>query len=334
MKSSELAGIIGAELFGADAEITNISPIDNIKEGGLVPLLSKNIPSEVFDSQAAAFLVGADFDRTRDVPYIVCADAELALVAAVDTLYPPVRRPEGVHANADVCDSAVLGENVSVGSLAYVGENSKIGEGTQIYPSVFIGDNVTLGTDCVIYPNVSIYDGCTLGDRVIIHSGTVIGSDGFGYYQKNGTNVKIRHIGSVIIGNDVEIGSNSCVDKGKFSDTIIGDGTKIDNLVQVAHNVVLGRHNIMAGQSAISGSSKTGDYVIMGGRAAVADHVDICGKVMIAGNCGVISDIDKPGIYAGFPHNNRKAWLREVAILRDMPNVIKRIKELEKKKDD
>jgi len=334
MKASELAAAIGAEFIGDDSDILHISPLDKITEGGLVPLLGKNIPEDVYSSCAAAFLTAKGADVSRGGTYILADDAELALIAAVNALYPPVRRAAGIHQSACVCDSAILGEDVSVGAFAYIGSKSSVGERTQILPGAVIGENVTIGADCIIYANVSIYDGCTLGDRVIIHSGTVIGSDGFGYYQKMGQNVKIPHVCSVVLGNDVEIGSNSCVDRGKFSDTVIGDGTKIDNLVQVAHNVVIGKHCILAGQSAVSGSSTMGDYVMMGGRAGLVDHVNICSKVMLAGGCGVMTDIDKPGIYAGSPHTTRKGWLREVALIRDLPNIIKRINEIERKIND
>lgn len=334
MKASELAGIIGAELIGSDTEITCISPFEDINEGGLVPLLGKNIPEEVLSSCAAGFLAGKNTDTSNAGTYLLADDPELALVAAVRALYPEKKKADGVHPSACVCDSAILAEDVSVGAFAYVGSGVSIGRGTVIYPGAVVGDGASVGADCIIYANVSIYDGCTLGDRVIIHSGTVIGSDGFGYYQKQGRNVKIPHVGSVVIENDVEIGSNSCVDKGKFSDTVIGEGTKIDNQVQVAHNVVLGKHNIMAGQAAISGSSSTGDYVIMGGRVGVADHVKICSKVMFGANSGVMSDIEKPGIYAGIPVTTRKSWMREVAHTRDLPNIVKRLTELERKIND
>lgn len=333
MKASELAEIIGAELIGEDSDITVVAPIDNIVQSSLVPLLEKNIPDEVYSSPASAFLVKHGADTSNGGTYIACDDAELALVAAINALYPPKKRPAGVHANAFVSDSAILSEDVSVGAFAVVGDGAQLGRGTQIYPNAVIGDGARLGEDCIIYSNVSIYDGCTLGDRVIVHSGSVIGADGFGYYQKKGQNVKIPHVGSVVLENDVEIGACSCVDKGKFSDTVVGEGTKIDNQVQVAHNVTLGKHNILCGQAAIAGSTSTGDYVFMGARAGLVDHVNVCSKTMIAGGCGVMSSIDKPGVYAGLPHTTRKSWLREVALTRDLPNIVKRISELEKKND-
>ena len=331
MKASALAELLCAELVGADCEITHISPLDNITTGGLVPLLDRKIPEEVYSSDASAFLVKADADTSRGGTYIVASDAELGLVAAINALYPPKKKLAGVHPNASVAETATIGEDASIGALACVGENASIGKGSQVLPGAVLGDNVKIGEDCIIYSNVSIYDNCTLGDRVIIHSGSVIGADGFGYYQKMGQNIKIPHVGSVVLGDDVEIGSNTCIDKGKFSDTIIGNGTKVDNQVQIAHNVVIGKSCILTGQCAIAGSSELGDYVMMGARSGVIDHVKVCSKTMIAGGCGVMTDIEKPGVYGGQPHTTRKSWMREVALIRDLPNIVKRITELEKK---
>jgi len=334
MKASELALKINAELSGEDTEITCISPIEDIAEGSLTALLGKDISEDVYSSFASAFLIKKGSELRQDKTYLAADDPELALVSAINALYPPKRKPAGVHPSACVSASAILKENVSVGANAYIGEEAEIGEGTQVYPGAVVGDGVKTGKDCIIYANVTIYDGCTLGDRVIIHSGSVIGSDGFGYYQKNGTNVKIPHIGSVVLEDDVEIGSNTSVDRGKFSDTVIGTGTKIDNLVQIAHNIKVGRHCIMAGQTGIAGSTTIGDYVMMGGRVGVGDHINICSKVMLAGYSGVMSDIEKPGIYAGAPLNTRKGWMREVALVRSLPEIVKRITELEKKIND
>jgi len=245
MKAGELSEILGAELAGGDCELTCISSVENISEGSLVPLLDK-VDEDVYGSSAAAFLAKKGADTSSGKTFILADDPELALVGAINALYPQVKRSEGVHPSAFVEDSALLKDGVFVGAKAYVGSGVEIGRNSQIYPGVYIGDNVLLGENCVIYANASIYEGCTLGDGVVIHSGAVIGSDGFGYYQKNGQNIKIPHVASVVIQDDVEIGANSCVDRGKFEDTVIGEGTKIDNLVQIAHNVRLGKHNILA----------------------------------------------------------------------------------------
>lgn len=331
MKASELAKLIGAELIGDDCDVASISSIENITVGSLVPLLDRKIADEVFESGAGVYLAKTGFDTSKGGTYLLAEDAEMALVAAVNALYPPKVELAGVHKSAFVAESASIGKEASVGAQVYVGENAKIGEKTKVYPGAYIGDDVTIGKDCIIYANVSIYDGCTIGDRVIIHSGTVVGADGFGYYQRKGENIKIPHIGSVVLEDDVEIGANSCVDRGKFDNTIVGAGTKIDNQVQVAHNVKLGKNCILVGQAAISGSCELGDNVMVGARAGLADHVKICSRTMLAAGCGVMSNIDKPGIYGGLPHNTRKSWMREVALIRQLPEIVNRIAELEKK---
>lgn len=331
MKLSEIASALGLEFKGADTEIKKICSYEEIEGGALVPLLGKNMPEGIFESEAAAFLVKKGTEPGNGSSFLLAEDAETALVDALKLLYPVNHPKPGVHKSAFVSESAVVGRDVFIGAFAFIGENCVIGDGCVIYNNVSIADGVTLGKDCVIYPNASIYSGSRLLDRVMIHSGSVIGADGFGYYQKKGAHVKIPHIGGVLLGSDVEIGANSCVDRGKFSETVIGEGTKIDNLVQVGHNCKMGRGCIMAGQSALAGSTTLGDYVIMGARSGIADHLSIASGTILAGGCGVISDIDKPGIYAGIPHTTRKAWLRETLLTRSLPELVKRVEELERK---
>jgi len=333
VKISEIAKILDVEFSGADVDVSSVSPIDDIAEGSIVPVFGKEFPEGLASSPAGAFLAKEGAELPDGVSAIISPDPEIALITVMKTLHPEAKKAIGIHPKAFVADSAKLGESVSVGAGAYVGEDCVVGDNTVIYPNAYIGDGASLGDDCLIYANTTIYDGCTLKDRVIVHSNSAIGSDGFGYYQRKGQNIKIPHIGSVVLEDDVEIGSNTSVDKGKFSDTVIGRGTKIDNLVQVAHNVIIGENCIMAGQSAIAGSSTVGDNVMFGGRAAAKDHVHICSKTILGGGCSVISNIEKPGIYAGFPHNSRKSWMREMALVRDLPEIVKRIAKLEKEND-
>ncbi|MGE4317690.1 MAG: UDP-3-O-(3-hydroxymyristoyl)glucosamine N-acyltransferase [Deferribacterales bacterium] len=334
MKSSEIASKLGLTLKGADAEVLKVCSYEDIQKGAIVPLFDKNIPEDVYGSDASVFLMKTGSEPDNGRTYLLADDAETALVSVINLLYPKKSAPAGVHPSAFVADSAELGEGVSIGAFAYIGENAVIGSGSVIHNNVSIADGVVLGKDCEIFPNVSIYSGTRTGDRVMIHSGTVIGADGFGYYFKKGVHVKIPHIGGVYLGNDVEIGSNTCVDRGKFSDTVLGDGTKIDNQVQIAHNCVLGRGCIMAGHAALAGSTTMGDYVIMGARAGSAGHVKICSETILAAQCGVISDIEKPGIYAGAPHTARKSWMREQVLIRKLPDFVKRIEDIERKLKD
>ncbi len=334
MKASVLAEKIGGRLIGADTEVSCVSSFEDIRKGALVPLLVKELPDGVLDSDAAAFLIKTGEKAAEDKTCIEADDPEMALVAALGVLYPQPEREAGIHLKACVAETAEIGQNVFIDAFAYVGENCRIGDNCIIHANVNIADGVVLDEGCEIFPNVSLYSGTKLGKRVMIHSGSVIGADGFGYYQRGGKNVKIPHVGGVMLCDDVEIGANSCVDRGKFSDTVIGEGSKIDNQCMVGHNCVLGKGCIMAGQAALAGSTTLGDYVVMGARSGAADHLKICSKTMLAGQCGVISDIEKPGIYAGFPHTTRKGWLREILLLRSLPETVKRIDEIERKLND
>lgn len=325
-----MASALELELKGADVEIKKICSYEEIEGGALVPLLGKDMPEGIFASSDSAFLMKKGTEPNNDCSFLLADDAETALVNALNLLYPAGHPKAGIHPSAYVSETAAIGYGVFIGAFAFIGEGCVIGDGCVVYNNVSIADGVTLGKDCVIYPNVSIYSGSKLMDRVIIHSGSVIGADGFGYYQKKGVHVKIPHIGGVLLGNDVEIGANSCVDRGKFSDTLIDDGTKIDNQVQVAHNCKLGKGVIMCGQAAMGGSTTLGDYVVMGARSGISDHVNIASGTILAGQCGVISDIEKPGIYAGAPHTTRKAWLREILLVRSLPELVKRVEELER----
>lgn len=335
MKASEIASRLGLRLKGSDTEVMTVCSYENIKEGALVPLLGKLTSGDVFSSSAAAFLMKNGTEPDSGRTFLLADDPEMAVVGALELLHPKKKPAAGIHPMACVAPDAKIGGNVSIGAFSYVGSGCVIGDGCIIHNNVSISDGAVLGKDCEIYPNATVYGTAVLKDRVTLHSGSVIGADGFGYYPRNGVHVKIPHIGGVILENDVEIGANSCVDRGKFDATVIGEGTKIDNQCMVGHNCVLGRGCIMAGQAALAGSTTLGDYVVMGARSGASDHVKIAPKTMLAGQCGVISDIDKPGIYAGFPHTGRKAWAREQALVRDLPEIVKRITDIERKlKDD
>jgi UDP-3-O-[3-hydroxymyristoyl] glucosamine N-acyltransferase len=194
---------------------------------------------------------------------------------------------------------------------------------------VFIGGGTKVGADCLIYPNVTIREGVTIGDRVIIHPGTVIGSDGFGFLQHEGRHHKIPQIGTVVIEDDVELGANVTVDRATFGTTIIRRGTKIDNLVQIAHNVEIGEHNIIVAQVGIAGSSRTGHHVVFGGQAGVADHMTVGNQVMVAARCGISRDVGDGEIVAGFPALPHKAWLRSMGALAKLPELRQQLRDIE-----
>jgi UDP-3-O-[3-hydroxymyristoyl] glucosamine N-acyltransferase len=248
----------------------------------------------------------------------------LEIFAPRPNVYP------GVHPSAIVAASARVDPAASVGALAYVGENAVLGEEVIVYPMAYVGDHVTIGRGSVIHPHVYLGDRVTLGARVTIHAGASIGGDGFGYIQEKGRHRKIPQIGTVIIGDDVEVGANATVDRATVSATKIGRGTKIDDHVHVAHNVVIGEDCLICGQVGISGSARIGDRVVMAGQVGVNDHITIGSDIVIAGQAGVFGDLPEPGYYSGYPAKPHNQSLRVLAATQKLPEVVKRLRALEK----
>jgi len=240
---------------------------------------------------------------------------------------------EGIDVHTHLGKGATHGSNFYLGAFSYVGENVKIGNNVKIYPNSFIGDNAELGDNTIIYPNVSIYHDCKLGCNCIIHSGAVIGADGFGFApQPDGTYKKIPQTGNVVIGNNVEVGANTCIDRAVIGSTVIKDGVKLDNLIQVAHNVELGENTVIAAQAGISGSSRFGKNVMIGGQAGITGHLTIADGVKIQAQAAVIRDVTEPnkGI-SGAPAIDAREHYRILASMKVLPQLIQRVKDLEKK---
>jgi UDP-3-O-[3-hydroxymyristoyl] glucosamine N-acyltransferase len=238
---------------------------------------------------------------------------------------------EGIHQYAEIHLGAHLGKDVSIGAFAVVGANVSIGDKTVIGPGSVILEGSRVGNGCLFYPRVTIMDGCTIGDRVILHSGVVIGSDGFGFVPHGDHYYKIPQIGTVTIHDDVEIGANSCVDRAAFGATIVGKGTKIDNLVQIAHNVHIGENSVIASQVGISGSTSIGNWVKMGGQAGFAGHIKVGDKASIGGQAGVTKDVPSGETISGYPAMNHMLAMRLEAAMRSLPDLIKKVKAQEKK---
>jgi len=229
---------------------------------------------------------------------------------------------------ARVDATAVLGERVAIAPFVFIGRRVRIGAGSVIHPGVYIGDDTTLGEQCEIHPNVTIRERVTLGNRVIIHAGSVLGTDGFGYRWDGQKQAKIPQIGTVIIEDDVEIGSCTCIDRAKFSTTRVGRGAKIDNLVQIGHNVQIGPHCILAGQVGVAGTAKLGVGVVVGGQSSIRDHITVGDGAMVAGASGVTEDIAPRSIYSGTPALPHRQSLREQKALRRLPDLQAQIQAL------
>jgi UDP-3-O-[3-hydroxymyristoyl] glucosamine N-acyltransferase len=228
-----------------------------------------------------------------------------------------------------VAASAVIGEGVRVGPNVVIGERATVGRGTVLHAGVYIGDDTAVGDDCEFFPHVVLRERLTIGSRVVIHAGSVLGTDGFGYRWDGTQHAKVPQIGTIIVGDDVEIGSCVCIDRAKFSATRIGRGTKIDNLVQIGHNVEVGEHCIIVGQAGLAGSAKLGRGVVLGGQVAVRDHITIGDGAMAAATSGIAEDVPPKTIVSGTPALPHRQSLREQAALRDLPDLRNRVKQLQ-----
>lgn len=333
MKLREVCQIIGGLLHGdPDFEVEGIKEPQEAGVSDLVFLYHPRFVATVQNSLALAVVVKKDFQGELSGKHCIFVDnPRYAFIRLVPYFFASPSLPRGVHPQALVHPQAILRENVSIGAFSVVEGGALIGEGTVIYPQVYVGENVVIGRDCLIYPQVVIRENCVLGDRVILHSGVVIGADGFGYEWHERRYVKIPHVGRVVIEDDVEIGANATVDRATLGTTRIGQGSKIDNLVTVAHNVSVGRHVVIAAQSGIAGSSRVGDRVVMGGQSGVMDHCDVPEGVQIAGRAGVISKVEKGSVVSGFPAQDHHKELRERALVRKLPEMWQKLKDIEEK---
>lgn len=328
MKLREIAGLIGAELTGSpDIEIKGAAGISDAKDGDITFLATAKLVSECIESKASAVIVKELVPEIKK-PQLKVSNPQYAFARLLEHFYVKPFIASGISEGAYVSEKAKIGKDVSVYPLAFVSDSVSIGDRTVIYPGVFIGENSSVGDECIIYPNVTIRENVKIGSRVIIHSGAVIGSDGFGYVMEKGIHYKIPQVGGVIIGDSVEIGANVTIDRATTGNTIIGKGTKIDNLVQIAHNVKVGENSIVVAQVGVAGSTEIGNYVVLGGQVGVADHTKIDDGVMVGAQSGAMGHVKK-GIYSGSPMIPHRDWLKSIVIFAKLPELSKRIKELE-----
>lgn len=328
MKLGDIARLLGGEVLGdTELEITGVSGAEDAREGDITFAVSKKMAALASRGRAACIMVKEALPDAGKAQLKV-DDPHYAFAILLGHFYSKQRGPAGVSGLAFVAEGASLAEGVSVQAFAYVSEKVSIGKGSVICPGVFLGDGVRVGEGCVIHPNVVVREQVNIGDRVIIHAGSVIGSDGFGYIQRGGTHHKVPQVGSVTIGDDVEIGANVTIDRATTGVTVIGRGTKIDNLVQVGHNVKVGENSILVAQAGIAGSSVIGNSVVLAGQVGISDHVKIENGTVIGAQSGVMSDLSR-GLYAGSPAMPHREWLKAVSLFSRLPELSKRIQALE-----
>ena len=324
----EIADLVGGTVHGdAETEIHTVGSLDRASVGALAYAEDKYL-KDVPESRASCVLVPSGSFPGRTV--IVVNRPRVAFAHAAQWLIPSERPFEGIHPSAIVSEAATLGADVAVGAWTCVENGAQIGDGTVIYPGCYIGRDCRIGADCVVYPRVVLYAGVELGDRVVLHAGTVLGADGFGFVFDGTRQVKIPQIGHLEVGSDVEIGANSCIDRGALDETVVGEGTKIDNLCQIAHNVQVGANAVISAQTGIAGSSRIGSHATIGGQVGIADYCRIDDHAVVGAQCGVPSRKRVPAgeVYWGTPARPLRNVKQQQAHLSRLPKLAEEVKRL------
>jgi UDP-3-O-[3-hydroxymyristoyl] glucosamine N-acyltransferase len=334
MTLAELASLAGSELpqGSPQLEVTGVASLLEAREGDVTFFANPRYLSQLRSTRAAVAIVPEDFSGTA-APFLIRSANPSAAFAAVVAAFAPADLvpPAGVHSSATVDPAAILGEGVSVGPGAVLEEGVLVGEGSVVGAGCLIGHGVRIGKACVLHPGVVIRERCLIGDRVILQPGTVIGSCGFGYEFQGGRHVKIPQTGIVEIGDDVEIGANTTIDRARFGRTVIGEGSKIDNLVQIAHNVQIGPHTVICAQAGISGSTRIGAYVTLAGQVGLAGHLEIGEKAVLAAKAGVSKNVPPGAMLVGAPAKPMKEFKETQFHISQLAKLSARVKELERR---
>lgn len=334
---SELARLVDGDIVrgGPDLLIEGIAALDEAGAAELSFLGNEKYRAQYLATRAGAVIVPRGVTEGPETSALIAADnpsfafglAVKHFVAATARVFTP-----GIHPRAIVDESAKLDPaKVRIHAGAVVMAGAEIGDGSEVGPNTVVGEDVKVGRDCLIYANVTIRERCLVGDRVILQPGVVIGSDGYGYEVVEGRHVKVDQVGIVEVQDDVEIGANTTIDRARFGRTVIGQGTKVDNLVQIAHNVQIGKHCLLVSQSGVAGSSRTGDYVVIAAQAGVGGHVKIGAKSVLAARAGATADLEGGKTYSGHPARPHMEEQRSRALIRQLPKLAERVKALEKR---
>ncbi len=328
-----IAALLGGEVVGdANASIYTVSSIDGGKEGGLAYLSNPRFESCLYTTKCSVVLVERDFEPKEEVKAtLVKVDNVNACVLRLLDMYNAMKpQKKGISKMASISEKATIGENCYIGDFAVVEAGAVIGDGAKIYPQCYIGDNVKIGAGTKLYPGVKIYEGCSVGANCILHAGVVIGADGFGFAPNaEGGFDKIPQLGNVIIGDNVEIGANSCIDRAKTDSTIIGNGVKLDNLIQIGHNVIIGANTVSSAQTGIAGTTKVGANCFIAGQVGIADHVTIGDRVKIGAQSGIDKDVSDGEIRFGSPALAGINFHRSFAVFKELPELRRRVMKLE-----
>ncbi|HOG17063.1 MAG: UDP-3-O-acylglucosamine N-acyltransferase [Syntrophaceae bacterium PtaU1.Bin231] len=327
----EIAGIVNGEILGdGSVGIDGIRPLQEAGANDLSFLANPRYKHQIATTKAGAILVGRNV-RADGKNLLIVPDPYQTLGVLMRLYYPPATREAGISPSAVVEEGAEVSAEATVLPHVYVARGARIMRRAVLHPGVYIGEEAVVGEDSILHPNVAVYRGCLIGKRVILHAGVIVGSDGFGFAAPGTGNEKIPQIGIVQIDDDVEIGANTTIDRGTFGRTWIRRGAKIDNLVQVAHNVVIGENSIVAAQTGISGSARIGKGVLVGGQAGIVGHIAVGDGSMIAARSGIHKDVPPGSVVAGAPHKPHRDWLRTEACIAKLPELRRTLAELEKR---
>lgn len=335
--AKQIADFVGGRVEGdINASVHTFAKIEEGTEGAISFLSNPKYTHYLYDTKSSVVLINEDVKLERSVKatLIRVKDAYECIAKLLQLYESSKPRKTGAHSLACISPKALIGKDCYIGPFVYIGDNVRIGDGCQIYPNSVIEDNVSLGDNCLIYANVSIYHDCKIGNNVTIHSGSVIGADGFGFAPNQDGYDKIPQIGIVKIEDNVEIGANSCVDRSTMGQTIIRKGVKIDNLVQVAHNVEIGENTVMSAQVGIAGSTKVGSWCMFGGQVGLAGHITVGDKTFLGAQSGVPGNIKGNEKLIGTPPMEPHKYFKSQAIFRKLPELYKQIAELQKQVDE
>jgi len=329
---AELAELLGGTVVGDGATVIHgVAGIREAQPGDVTFLANARYDSHLFETRAAAVICSRE-PRDTLVPLLQVDNPYLAFQRVVRVFRPdPYRPPPGVHPSAIVAPDAEIGEGATVGPYCIVERGARIGPRTVLLGRCYIGIGSTIGEDGVLYPQVTVREECHIGHRCILHPGVVVGSDGFGFAFDEGRYHKVPQVGNVILGDDVEVGANTAIDRATTDSTRVGDGTKIDNLVQIGHNVQIGRHCIIVAQVGISGSTVLEDYVTVGGQAGLIGHIVVGRRATVAARSGVTKSVPEEGVVSGFPAVPHTVFKRLTAFLQKLPDLFQRTKDLERR---
>ena len=331
--AQQIAGFLNGTIEGdPNVKVSNFSKIEEGKPGTLTFLANLKYAHHIYNTEASIVLVNNDFKPEQPIraTLVKVENAYAALAMLLNLVEQSKSKKKGVDSTAFIAASATVSDDCYVGNFAYIGEGVKMGKNCMVYPHAYIGDHVTVGDNCVFYPHATVYENCTIGNNCILHAGSVVGADGFGFAPEGETYKKIPQLGNVIIEDDVEIGANTTIDRAVMDSTIIRRGVKLDNLVQIAHNVEVGENTVMAAQVGIAGSVKVGKHCMFGGQVGLAGHIHVADHVVFGAQCGVISDVKEPATLLGAPAINAKAFMRSSAIFNRLPDMYRQMGQMQR----